>query len=180
MSAFKCKLFGGALLFTFLLLPFRSQAYYDMYLSVTGVSGEATNGLIAISQFQWGVGVTVNSSTGGGGPTVGKPSFSELTVTKALDTASPDLIYYCASGSPRNSVILTVKDHNTGNALYTITMGNVFISSVNTASGDPRPSENITLNFQSIKWTYQQLDSGGNPVGTPLTHNWDVSTNTGS
>jgi type VI secretion system secreted protein Hcp len=172
------KLFRVALLLAVLLLPFRSQAY-DMYLSITGVSGEATNSLIAINSFQWGVGVAVSSPTGGT-RSISKPSFSELTVTKVLDSASPSLIYFCASGSMRSSVVLTVKNPVTGHALQTITMGNVYISGVSSSSGGDRPSESLSLNYETIQWVYQQLDSNGNPVGTPITHSWNVATNTGT
>jgi type VI secretion system secreted protein Hcp len=163
---------------TLLCLPFRSQAAYKMYLLLTGVSGEANNNLIAIDSFQFGMSVVI--STGGGGGGAGKASFSDVTLTKQLDVSSPLLALDCAKGQNIATGVLTVVDSTSGNTLYTVTLGTVVISSVSTAGGGDRPTESISLHFQTIQWTYQKLDGAGQPDGPPVSHNWNVGTNTGS
>jgi type VI protein secretion system component Hcp len=173
------KLIRCVLVCVGLLLPFRSLAAYDMYLAITGVPGEATNNLIALESFQWSVAVAI--STGAGGRNPGAPSFATLDITKQMDSSSPILTYDCASGTLLTSVVLTVKDHVTGNALYTLTLGNVYISAASSGGGgSDRPNESYSLNFGSIQWTYQKLDGSGNPSGSPVTHSWNLATGKGT
>jgi len=156
-------------------LPFRSQAAYDMYLSFTGISGDATNGLIAINSLQWGAG-RGSSSPVGGNRTASAPSFSEVTITKIMDSASPLLAMQTAIGNGTATCILTIKDHTSGVALYTLTLSNVYISGYSVSSGGDVPSESLSLNYTQITWVYQKLDGAGNPLGkasAPL--GWDLA-----
>jgi type VI secretion system secreted protein Hcp len=150
-----------------------------MYLSIAGVTGDATNGLMLVDAFQWSMNVSVSPPTGGP-RTVSPPMFSDLTVTKQLDSASPKLAFFCASASGRATAVLTVKDRNTGNALYTITLTNVYITAINSSGAGERPTETISMTFDMVQWTYQRLGPTGNPVGPPVTNTWNVIDNMGS
>jgi type VI secretion system secreted protein Hcp len=59
------------------------------------IDGQA--GFLAQS-FQFGVSNTVALSGGGGGPIVGRPSFSEITVSKQIDALTPNLQLWVANG----------------------------------------------------------------------------------
>jgi len=162
---------------TLICLPFRSHAAYDMFLSFTGVTGEATNGLIAIESIQWGVGRGISSATGGGPRQASLPSFSEVTISKTMDSASPQLAFQAAGGNTEVTCVLTINDRNTGNTLYTLTLTGVLISGYSVSSGGDRPSESLSLNYTKITWSYQKLDNAGNKVGnasSPL--GWDLVT----
>jgi type VI secretion system secreted protein Hcp len=161
-------------------VPLRSEAAYDMYLSLAGIPGEATNDLIAVSSFSFGMS-NPGSIAAGGGPGAVKANFSDLGISKWLDISSPVLALDCAQGTIIKTAILTVVDSNSGNALYTINLGNVNISSVSNsgAGGGSRPAESISLSFQTIEWKYVPLDSSGKTIGSPVIHRWNVATNTG-
>ena len=167
--------FLGLVVAALICQPFRSQAY-DMFLSFTGVTGEATNGLIAIESLQWGVGRGISSASGGGTRQASAPSFSEVTISKTMDSASPQLAFQAAGGTTEVTCVLTINDHNTGNTLYTLTLNGVLISGYSVSSGGDRPSESLSLNFTKITWSYQKLDNAGNKVGNASpTLGWDLA-----
>ncbi|MGC3957255.1 MAG: type VI secretion system tube protein Hcp [Verrucomicrobiota bacterium] len=176
MKIFASRSAGWVVVCAALLLTGRSQA--QMLLSVTGISGEATNNLIAIDSMQWGLGVSIASGGGGGG--VSAPSFSELTLTKRLDSASLPLLFSCADGQQKTTAVLTLKHPVSGVAYYTITLGKVYVTGFSQNSGGDRPTETITLHYETIKWVYQKVDSLGNPVVAASTNSWNLTTNSGS
>ena len=92
-------------------MPLQSQAAYNMFLSLTGISGEATNGLIAVNSFSLGASVPV---TNGYISYAGKVSFTSVNIGKPLDKSSPLLAYYCASGQHITTAKLTVVDQTSG------------------------------------------------------------------
>jgi type VI secretion system secreted protein Hcp len=151
-------------------LPFQSHAAYDMYLSFTGVTGSATNGLIAINSIQWGAGRGI-SSQAGGTRTASAPSFSEVTITKLMDSASPILAMQAANGPGTATCVLTIQDHNTGNALYTLTLNHVYISGYSVSTGGDVPSESLSLNYTRITWVYTNPSTG---TASP-TLGWDLA-----
>jgi len=169
-------LLPGLMITAFLCLPMRTQAASVMYLSLTGITGEATNNLIAVDSFHFGLSVAIPAIPGGGG--VGKPSFSDVTLTKQLGISSPLLAVDCAKGQNIASAVLTVVDSASGNTFYTVTLGTVLISSVSTSGGGgDRPSESVSLHFQTIEWRYQKLNAAGQPDGPPVIARWDLGTN---
>ena len=156
-------------------LPFQSHAAYDMYLSFTAVGGGAPSSLIPINSIQWGAGRGIGSPVGGT-RTVSAPSFSEVTITKMMDSSSPNLAMQAANGPGTATCVLTIQDHNTGNALYTLTLNHVYISGYSVSTGGGVPSESLSLNYTQITWVYQALDGSGNPLGkasSPL--GWDLA-----
>ena len=151
-------------------LPFRSQAAYDIYMSFTGV---ATN--TPINSLQWGVGRGISSPTGGIREAT-TPSFSEVTISKMMDSTSPMLAKLAANGDGTATCVITIKHRTSGTALYTLTLEKVFISGYNVSSGGDVPSESISLNYTRITWVYQQLDGSGNPLGKASTQmGWDLA-----
>lgn len=159
------------------LLPLQSQAY-DLFMQVAGVTGEGPKGLIALTSFQWGVSRGISSSaTGGASRETSAPAFSEVTISKQMDSASPQLAALAAAGSSGLKCVLTIKDHTTGNALYTLTLDNVLFTGYSLSTGGDRPSETLSLNYTKITWVYQSLDSNGatnGPSSSPM--GWDIET----
>ena len=155
---------------TLMGLPFQSHAAYDMYLSFTGVTGSATKGLIAINSIQWGAGRGISSPVGGT-RTASAPSFSEVTITKLMDSASPTLAMLSANGTGTATCVLTIQDHDTGNILYTLTLSQVYISGYSVSSGGDVPSESLSLNYTRITWVYSDPSTG---KASP-TLGWDLA-----
>lgn len=159
----------------------RIFAAYDAFLYISGIPGEATasghTNEIAVLSFSEGVSIPVTIGSGGG--TTGTPAFGNLKIVKYLDKASPLLFLACAQGTHISQAVLTLRDQTGGQVeFYKITLTGVFISSVQTggsSSGDARPTETVTLAFQQIQWTYQQVDTGGIPVGALIQTQFNLS-----
>jgi type VI secretion system secreted protein Hcp len=164
------------------LAPFQCHAAYDIYLKLSGVSGESTNSayLNQIVVLSFSSTETIPISIG----LPGRATFGDMTITKYLDVSSPTLFLDCAKGTQFVEAVLSFQDQSTkAPAFYTIKLSNVLISSVSSggsAGGDNRPTETVTLNFAAISWTYQQLTTTGNPVGPPVIHTWDLVHLTGT
>src|SRR5512136_3197822 len=65
-----------------------------MFLKLDGIEGEAQDGWIEIESWSWGA--SNHAATGGAG--AGKVSFSDLTVMKKLDKATPLILDAALSG----------------------------------------------------------------------------------
>jgi type VI secretion system secreted protein Hcp len=168
-----------------LLSSSRIFAAYDAFLNITGIQGEAiasghSNEIVVLS-FSAGVHkpITINS----GGVTTGTTTFDNLTILKAIDKASPSLYLACAQGTHISQVVLTLRSQTGGQVeFYKITLTDVFVTSVQTSgssSGGERPTETVTLAFQQIQWTYQQVDGNGNSVGPSIQTQFNLSSPTG-
>lgn len=147
-------------------LPMNGRADNKIYLSLGNVAGEAANNLIAVDSFAFGM---TNAST--------VPSFQNVSITKTLDTSSPILALDCAEArSPGSTAVLMVINQTSGNTNYMVTLGTPVITSVSTSGNSANlPTEQITLSFATITWTYQQLDGNGNKIGLQISHGWNVT-----
>jgi len=161
----------------------RTFAGYDIFLELDGVEGEATavgfENQIVVASFSHGITNPATTSVGGGG-SVNMPTFTDLTITKSLDKASPLLFLNCAQGKRIATATLTLcrqgPDKPTG--FYTIKLADVLITSVRSSGssgGDSRPTETVTLNFTTIDCKYVPQNPDGSP-GTPVEFRWDLTT----
>jgi len=151
------------LLAIFVCLSFQSRAAYTASLAISGVSGPGANGTIPVLSYSFGV-----SKYGG------SPSFSPVSVSKVLDLTSPLLAFQCAKGVTNSTAVLTVVNSATGNTLYTVSLGNVSIISDQISGGSDVPDESVSLNYNTIAWTYQPTDGSA-----PVTHSWNVADDSG-
>jgi type VI secretion system secreted protein Hcp len=119
-----------------------------------------------IDVLSWSFGLTQSASahiaTGAG---TGSADVRDLTITKYVDAATPNLLQGCFYGNDYTPAVLTVLKSGGKEAIEMIKMtmdGTVFISSVQT--GDPLPndrySETVSLNFAhaKIEYTGQKAD----------------------
>ena len=164
-----------------LLATSRGNAATELFLKLSGIKGESTVsnyvGQIVVMGFSQEVSETPASGSGG---STSPPAFTGLTITKWLDTATPVLLEDCAAGASISSAVLSCVS-STGTLFYTITLSGVQVTDVQSeGSQGGTPQETVTLHFSTIQWSYQQLDSNGNAVGSPITHSWNLVTNTGS
>jgi type VI secretion system secreted protein Hcp len=146
------------------------------YLKLGNIKGEVTmapfKDEIAVNSLQFGV-LLPASSTGSGGQTA-PPQFSELTVTKVLDRASPLLLLACAQGTNISSATLTAVEPAgaTNRIYYQIVLSNVLVTSVSQSGGGDRPTESVALNYTHILWKYFPSNQSS------ITTGWDLITQT--
>ena len=119
-----------------------------MYLKVDGVTGECTDAdhkqWIDISSYTWNASQAGTMSAGSGGGS-GKVSFSDLFVVANLDSATPALLKYCASGKHVPEVKLSLcKAGGTQVEYSTIILKDVLLTKVFVGG---ITNEQITMNY---------------------------------
>lgn len=154
----------------------------DIYLELKGVKGETTDKVFAakadkgidVLAWSWGVSNSGTTHMGGGGGG-GKSNFQDLSVTKYVDSASHALLLGCATGEHFATAKLTVrKAGKTPLEYIIIEMEEVMITSVSTggSGGEDRLTENISLNFAKVKFSYvPQKPDGSGDAALPMTYN---------
>lgn len=155
----------------------------DIFLKVEGINGEAQDkdhkGEIDILAWSWGVSQSGTMHLGGGGG-AGKANAQDISVTKYIDKSSPLLIKACTKGTHIKSAKLTVRKAGDKPLEYIIIeLSDCLISSVSNggSGGEDRLTENMTINFAEIKFTYTPQKFDGSADGK-VPFGFNFSTNT--
>jgi type VI secretion system secreted protein Hcp len=157
----------------------------DMFLKIATVKGETNDkefakGETAIDVLAWSWGVSNSGTThqGGGGGS-GKSSFQDISLTKYVDSASHALLNAVATGEHFKTASLHVrKAGKTQQEYITIEMKEVLVTAVSTggSGGEDRLTENVTLNFAEVKFTYKPQKPDGT-LGDALPFTYDIAAN---
>jgi type VI secretion system secreted protein Hcp len=145
-----------------------SAAAMNAYLKIEGVPGEsaAHPGWIEVNSFQWGVGRGISSPTGGSADReASSPSVSEITVTKAVDKASPKLKACVATRCHLGTVELMVRKAGGGEsqAYQDYVLNNAWVSRYSMSSmssGGDRPTESVSFKFAKVEMKYNEQRAG--------------------
>lgn len=154
----------------------------DMFLKLDDVKGESKDSKhkeeIDILAWSWGMSQSGSTHLGSGGG-AGKVAVQDLSLTKYVDKASPNLVKFCCNGKHFKEGLLTVRKAGEKPVEYIkITMKEVIISSVSTggSGGEDRLTENVTLNFADFKLEYTpQKDDGS--AGSAIEALWNIPAN---
>jgi type VI secretion system secreted protein Hcp len=169
------------------LVAQHASGAFDVFIKIGDIKGESTEDghkdWIQLDSVQWAVGRTI-SAAGGGSTTrdAGAPRFSEVTITKTVDSTSPALFLHAVGGSGQiPEVTLHLVDPATKHVFYILTLGEVLVSSQSHSgvSGDgtpPKPTESVSLNFTKIEIEYKRDEK--DPSSTPNKAGWDLKKNT--
>jgi type VI secretion system secreted protein Hcp len=100
----------------------------------------------------------------------GETTLGDIVVVKTWDSSTPSLAAACANGKYMDEVLVhlcsTINEQNVVN--LEVKLKDVIISSYSfhgSGSQDPVPTEEITLNYTEIEWTYKKFDTMGNEAG---------------
>ncbi len=155
----------------------------DMFIKLEGIKGESVDHKhkeeIDVLAWSWGMSQSGTTHMGKGGG-AGKVNVQDISLTKYMDKASPNLMLYCCSGKHIKEAVLTVRKAGDKPLEYMkITMGDVLVSSVSTggSGGEDRLTENLTLNFGKVKTEYTPQKEDGSGEAT-LEMTWNIATNT--
>lgn len=154
----------------------------DMFLKLDGIKGESKDSKhpdeIHIESFSWGLSQTGAHGAGGGGG-AGKVSVHDISVTKFLDKASPELMLACCNGKHIKEGLITVRKAGENPVEYLkIKLTDILISGVQDAGhGSDLLTENVTLNFAKFNVDYQEQGKDGKAAGGPVKMGWDVKQN---
>lgn len=153
----------------------------DMFLKLDGIKGESKDdkhaGEIQIESFSWGLSQVGSMGVGGGGG-AGKVSVHDISVVKAVDSATCALMLHCANGKHIPNGLLTVRKAGEKPLEYMkIKLQDILVSGVtNAGHGGESISEQVSLNFAKVNVDYQvqEKDGTGKPAGA---FGWDVKAN---
>lgn len=155
----------------------------DMFIKIGDIKGESTDsghkGEIDVLAWSWGMSQSGSMHGGGGGGT-GKVNVQDLSFTKYVDKASPNLMLSCCNGKHFPEAVLAIRKAGENPLEYMIVkLSEVLISSVSTGAsgGDDRLTENVTVNFAKVKVSYQPQKADGTKEGGPVEMGWDIKAN---
>ncbi len=145
---------------------------YELFLKIDDIKGESTdsNHLEWINALAYNHSMNIQIASGGSGG--GKAVHNDFVVTKLLDKSSPTLALDLNKGVHIKDAELDVVNAETGLTYMKYVLSDVMISSMS-VNGDvfgdnSRPTEEISLNYQKIEWTYS---TGSGDIHT----GWDVA-----
>lgn len=154
----------------------------DMFMQLGSIKGESQDkthkGQIDVLSWSWGASNS-GSAHAGGGQGAGKVNVQDLSFTKYIDKATPDILLACCSGKHIPNALLTVRKAGGEPLEYLqITMQDLIVTSVSTggAASEDRLTETVTLNFAKVKVQYKEQTATGG-VGDQPQMGWDVAAN---
>ena len=160
----------------------------DMFLlfnSKASIKGEtqdkthSKDGGIDILAWSWGMSQSGSFHSGAGGG-AGKANFQDISVTKWIDKASPNLMLSCATGKHIDDATIIVRKAGEKQLDYIkIKMEEVMVTSVSTggSGGEDRLTENVTLNFAKVTYSYSPQNKAGG-TDASIDFKYDIAENT--
>ena len=159
----------------------------DLFIKIGDIKGEsqADGHKDEIELMSWSWGATQSGSTQSiTGSTAGKVNVHDLTFTKLVDLATPNLVSsVCGGTAYKEALLVCQKSAGAGKPkvpYLKIKIGNVLISSYSTggSGGSDETTETISLNFGKVEVTYtQQTAEGTAGKATPVAWNIPAGTN---
>ncbi|MFQ3250472.1 MAG: type VI secretion system secreted protein Hcp [Glaciecola sp.] len=170
-----------ALTFALFSVTLLANASVQMFLKFDGVDGESQDSTfrnsIEVLSFSEGASNVDNGS----GRINSVPSFQNISIVKWLDSSSPALRLRMAQGSTSPTATLFVTTAGSGPepfVFYEVELTNVYITSFSSSAsvGDDRLSEQVTLGYTEIKWTYTKRNNDGS-AGGEFSEGWNIEEN---
>ncbi len=156
---------------------------FGMFLKLAGIEGESTDakhkGEIDVLAWSWGLSNPVTVGTAGSGAGAGHANIQDLSITKAVDLASPLLVTYCATGKHiSDGSLAIVKAGGHGEDFLVFNMADVVVNSVQEggSKGDNQLTQNVSLAFSKWQLDYQPTKADGT-TGPVTSSGWNITTN---
>ncbi|HEY0570538.1 MAG TPA: type VI secretion system tube protein Hcp [Enterovirga sp.] len=159
-----------------LLLVAPAGASAKVFLELAGVPGESTvpgfDKQIELNSFQLGLSNPIQMGTL---RVKGKPSFSEIVVTKRLDKSSPTFMLRTAdmTAFPFARVRVTKSSAMGESAVVRYCFTNVQVTSFSLSTSGDLPAESISLSYGTIVQSYTQQAAAGVKEEV-FSSGWDV------
>ncbi|MCA8990800.1 MAG: type VI secretion system tube protein Hcp [Planctomycetaceae bacterium] len=143
------------------------------FMRLAGIEGEATDsqhkGWIIIQALNSPIYRAIPEGARDQQRTKGETTLGDIMVVRELDKSSVPIQQACANGTfyPEVEVHLCTTVGNKQEPYLKYKLKDVILTSYSfhgTASGDPLPSEQVTLGYTKVEWTYVTVDP---KTGTP-------------
>lgn len=139
----------------------------DQFIKLGDLEGESGDdskkGWIDVLAWSWGMSQSGTTHMGGGSG-AGKANVQDISITKWIDHSTPDIMSACLVGKHFPTANLVVrKAGETPLEYLKLDLKNVIVTSVSTggSGGEDRLTENVTLNFEEVKFVYvEQTEKG--------------------
>jgi type VI secretion system secreted protein Hcp len=153
-------------------------------MEVTGIKGENTDSFAkdthSILSYTWASFSSFEQSSGSSkDSSSGRASFTEVSVLKQVDSASPYLFQACVDGTKLDEVIISHYKVDGGKAINYLELKlEKVVCSLYAFSGavDQVPLEQLSFNFQKITMKFTEIKSDGT-AGDTVEKGWDVVEN---
>jgi type VI secretion system secreted protein Hcp len=153
----------------------------DFFLKLDGIDGESLDDKhkneITVMSFSWGASQTTSVS-GSGGSGAGKATLADLSIMKSYDASSAPIYKALLKGTHIATGVLTaVKSGGDGSPFITISMGELFVTSIQISGSSEVPMESVSFSYNTIKTQYAQQDETGKlSVKAPVSYNLKANT----
>ena len=161
---------------------------FDAYMEIKGIPGDSEDkqhkGWIEFQSFSHGVSQSIGGARSyAGSATSGRCDHQDMTIIKAVDSASPELFKKCCAGTHIDTVTIKLM-RASGESQTRVTFmqwdfKDVVISSVSPGGsaqgGDP--VESVSLNYGEIKLTYVKSKGQGGGEAGKVMGGWSVTKN---
>jgi type VI secretion system secreted protein Hcp len=132
---------------------------------------------IQLDSFQFGAGRAIQQATGKGqNRETGRPSISEITVTKTADASSPKLAQELLKASNAAEVkidFVRTGNNDTPDTWLKFTLTDTLISGYSLSSGGDGAQESLSLSFAKFEYAYTGMKVDGKP-DTPFNFTYDI------
>jgi type VI secretion system secreted protein Hcp len=158
------------------------MAQADFFLKIDGLDGESQDDKhkneIEIRSFNFNA-VNAGSGGQGTGSGSGKVNIQDMTITKTVDKASPNLFIGCCTGKHYPMATITCRKAGEKPHEYLVfKLTEAFVSSINISGHDGGgvAQESLSLNFTKVEVIYTPQNADGSP-GAKNSKSWNILTN---
>jgi type VI secretion system secreted protein Hcp len=159
---------------------------FDTFVKIDGVPGESTDDKhkdwIEVLSFSHGVSQPVSATaSSAGGATAERCEHQDFSIVKYMDKSSPKLYELCSSGKHIKEITIEMCRAGGDKQKYMeVKLEQCIISHVapsGSSKGDGFPTESVSFNYGTVKWTYTQQKRADGTGGGNVTGGWDLTAN---
>ncbi|MCD6394277.1 MAG: type VI secretion system tube protein Hcp [Planctomycetes bacterium] len=156
---------------------------YDGFMQIGNIPGESEdqNHRDWIEVLSYHQGITMDVDSGASHPS-GVAEFSEITVIKRIDKATPLLAFCCAQGQHIPQVTIEFCRAAGDKIVYMkVILEDALVSGVNMmilpmGGADVLPMEEVSFRYGRIEWEYTGVDENDDPLPA-IQRGWDIEAN---
>jgi type VI secretion system secreted protein Hcp len=160
------------------------MAAVDYFLKLDGIDGESKDSTftknIELMSWSWGETNSANFEKGSGGG-AGKVAMQDFHFVMPMNNATPTIAQNCAGGTHIAFAELSCrKAGDTPQVFMKIKLTDVLVSSYQTggsAYGDVVPTDQVSLNFSKIEYSYGKQDAKGKVASLDQKAGYDLKAN---
>jgi len=155
----------------------------DTYMKLAGIDGDSTDEKhpkwIELLSYSVGHSLPMDGTKSKGTRSSGKAMFQDFTVSKQMDSTSPQLADHCARGQHIADITIELCRATGDKTVYMkYVLKDVVISSysVSGSSGGGEPTETVSFDYSEIHWVYTPADVKGKKAAD-MKKGWSLAEN---